>query len=88
MRELTAVEMEHVNGGFFIGGAIAGCGTGAVAQDNGALGGVMGCAGGTAASLAISLIPLAGRPGAIALIGLADGIGDATSRGQASCSNR
>ncbi len=87
MRELTAVEMEHVNGGFFIGGAIAGCGTGAVAQDNGALGGVMGCAGGTAASLAISLVPLAGPLGAIALIVLAVGIGYATYRGQEYFSN-
>ncbi len=82
MRELTIDEMEQVSGGFLGVGVAAGCGTGAVTQDNGVLGGIMGCAGGTASSLALAMVPFTGPLGAVALVGVAIGIGYATYKAQ------
>ncbi len=81
MRELTMQEMEQVSGGFLLQAAGA-CAAGAVTQNNGALGGIMGCAGGTASGLAFTLAVMSGPVGAVALIGVGVGIAYATYQAQ------
>ena len=75
-------EMEQVSGGFFVPGVVAGCTAGAATQDNGVLGGIMGCAGGAMASLALAMVPFAGPTGVLALVGLSVGAAYTTYRAQ------
>ena len=88
MRELTMQEMEQVSGGFFVPGAVAGCIAGAVTHDNGATGSVMGCAGGTAASLALAMTAFAGPIGVVALVGVSVGIAYTTYQAQEYLNNK
>lgn len=81
MRELTIDEMEHVSGGF-LGQAAASCTVGALSQDNGVLGGIMGCAGGTASGLAFTMMAFTGPVGAVAMFGVGVGIAYATYQAQ------
>lgn len=79
MRELTMQEMEQVSGGFLVAAAAAACATGVVTSSYPTLG-VMNCAGNVAATIAIAAIPFTGPIGAVALVGVAIGVGYATHR--------
>lgn len=81
MRELTMQEMEQVSGGFLLQAA-GSCAAGAVTQSNGALGAVMGCAGGTASGLAFTLAVMSGPVGAAALFTVGVGLAYATYQAQ------
>ena len=81
MRELTVQEMDQVSGGFLLQ-AGASCTVGAVTQDNGWLGGIMGCAGGTASGLAFTMAAMTGPVGAVALFGVGVGVAYATYKAQ------
>ncbi len=81
MRELTMQEMEQVGGGFLTQAA-ASCTVGAVTQDNGVLGGILGCAGGTASGLAFTMMAFTGPVGAVAMFGVGVGIAYATCQAQ------
>ena len=80
MRELTEREMDQVNGGFLFQ-ALGSCIAGAVSQNRGVLGGIMGCAGATASGLTFTLAAMSGPIGGAVMFMAGVGLSYATYRG-------